>query len=284
LAGKEAAAGGAGIGEDVGKRGRLVVSIITLTTDFGLADHYVGAMKGVILSLAPAATIVDITHYIAPQDLFHGAVILANTVDYFPSGSIHVVVVDPGVGGGRRVLLIECRDQLILVPDNGVATLVLEACPPRRVTAVTETRFFRSPVSRTFHGRDIFAPVAAHLATGVAPAAFGPAMDDPVRLDWPRPRVRPDCVEGEVLYADHFGNLVTNIDASAAVSLGEAIRVRIAERTCPFVGTYADAPAEALVALVGSSDLIEVSQVNGSALKALGAGPGTLVTLVPTGG
>lgn len=253
--------------------------IITLTTDFGLKDHYVGVMKGVILGVAPAATVVDITHGIEPQNLHQAAVVLANAATYFPAGTIHVVVVDPGVGTDRRVLLAEAGGHLILMPDNGVLTRLAAVSPPERVTAVMAARFFRPRVSATFHGRDIFAPVAAHLANGLSPGELGPTVDDWVRLEWPEPCGEAGRIEGLVLYADRFGNLITTIDAETAAALGDGARATVAGRTCSLVRTYADAPPGEVVALVGSSDLVEISVVQGSALDALAAGPGTPVTL-----
>ena len=253
---------------------------MTLTTDFGLADHYVGVMKGVILGLAPAVRIVDITHLVRPQNVTHGAVVLAQTLPFFPPGSIHVAVVDPGVGGDRRVLLVETREQFVLVPDNGLATLVIEKWPPARITSVEQRRYFLPEVSRTFHGRDIFAPVAGHLARGVRPSELGPAVTDPVLLDWPRPREVPGGLAGEVLYADHFGNLVTNIEAAAVAAAGAKAKAKIAGHTCPVAATYASASPGDVVALVGSSGFLEVSRVNGSAAETLGAGAGTAVTLL----
>ena len=257
--------------------------VITLTTDFGLADHYVGVMKGVVLGLSPTATIVDITHEIASQDLRHGAVVLANAVWFFPPGTVHVAVVDPGVGTARRIIAVAARDQVILAPDNGLVTLVLDAAPRARINAVTDERFFRAKVSRTFHGRDVFAPVAAYLANGLAPDALGPAVSDPVRLPWPTPQVEEGRVTGEVLYADRFGNLVTTIGVREAAALGARSEVHVAGRTCPLVRTYGDASPGTLVALIGSTDRLEVAVVQGSARDLLGLGPGAPVVLWTAG-
>lgn len=257
--------------------------IITLTTDFGLRDHYVGVMKGVILGVAPSAAVVDITHEVEPQSLRHAAVVVADAVPYFPAGTIHVVVVDPGVGTGRRVLLVETGGQWALAPDNGVLTPLLSAAPPERVIAVTNKRYYRPAVSRTFHGRDIFAPVAAHLAAGVAASEFGSETDTWETLDWPQPHKTDDGVAGQVLYADRFGNLITNITGEAVLGMGEGVSVRAGGRECPLVGVYGDAAEGNLVALIDSSGRLEISVVNGSARDALGVGPDAPVAAVRGG-
>ncbi|MCH8282848.1 MAG: SAM-dependent chlorinase/fluorinase, partial [Chloroflexi bacterium] len=200
---------------------------IVLTTDFGTSDPYAGVMKGVILGLNPDATIVDLTHQIQPQNILQGAFVLGASHRYFPQGAIHVAVVDPGVGTGRRAILVDTPTARFLAPDNGLLSYVLREYLddppgepgrvrlPASVTAhqLTEPMYWLDPVSPTFHGRDIFAPVAAHLSLGVAASGLGPAIDDLVWLPAPRPSRQGDRLAGQVVYADHFGNLVTNIAA-----------------------------------------------------------------------
>jgi S-adenosylmethionine hydrolase len=253
------------------------MSIITLTTDFGTADHYVGAMKGVILGRAPSATVVDITHEIPPQDVRRAALVLANVVGCFSPGTVHVTVVDPGVGSTRRILAAEYERQVVLAPDNGLLTPLVQGGDVR-LRSVTASRYFRTPVSQTFHGRDVFAPVAAHLAMGLPPAELGPMVDDPVTLPWPEPRIESGRILGEVLYVDRFGNLVTNIRGSAVRALGPA-SAHIGAHLAPVVSTYADASAGSPIALIGSSDVLEISVVMGHAARALGVGVGAAVTL-----
>jgi S-adenosylmethionine hydrolase len=205
-------------------------SIITLTTDFGHADPYVAAMKGVILSLNPVATIVDITHEVRPQQVAQGAFLLSQALPYFPPGTVHAVVVDPGVGTGRRALAVATLDALLVGPDNGVLSAALPDETRRRAgspgpgavtlpdgyraAAITRRRYMREPVSGTFHGRDVFAPAAAHLSLGVALGALGPAVKKVLALPPFRARRRPDGVlEGHVLHVDRFGNLITDVRA-----------------------------------------------------------------------
>src|SRR5439155_17058133 len=186
--------------------------VITLTTDFGYGSPYVAAMKGVILSINPAARILDLSHAIPPQALRHAAFFLASAVPYFPPQAIHAVVVDPGVGTDRALLYVETGQHRLLVPDNGCWTELLHISGGEPlVHQITESRYWRATVSSTFHGRDILAPVAAHLSRGLDPRALGSRASKWVRLDLPRPWRGEDGLHGEVIFVDHFGNLITNI-------------------------------------------------------------------------
>src|SRR5690349_18064561 len=187
-------------------------SVIALVTDFGTRDHYAGTMKGVVLGICPDVTLVDITHEVPPHDVAAGAFELAASCRYFPQGTIFLVVVDPGVGSSRRGIAVDVGDYKFVAPDNGVLTLVLDETPPRKVVELTERRYARPTVSRTFEGRDRFAPAAAWLAKGVELSALGRPLADYHRLDVPVPEADADEVRGVILRVDRFGNLVTNID------------------------------------------------------------------------
>ena len=185
--------------------------IITLLTDFGTQDGYTGAMKGVILGINPRAHIVDVSHQVERHDLFQAALVLRNTCRYFPPGSVHVVVVDPGVGGSRKPLVVETEDFFLVGPDNGVLSPVLEEFPPIKMVAIESCQYILSRISDTFHGRDIFAPAAAHCSLGICVEKFGLKMEAYRRLELPHPMVLADGLQGQVIAVDHFGNLVTNI-------------------------------------------------------------------------
>jgi S-adenosylmethionine hydrolase len=254
--------------------------IITLTTDFGTRSPFVAAVKGVILSVNPDAHIVDLSHDIPPYDLRHAAFFLADALPYFPPGTLHVVVVDPGVGGERAILYVAVGDQRLLVPDNGCwAVLADRHGPPCEVIRVTEPRFWRPAVSATFHGRDIFAPVAAHLSLGVDPIQLGPRTTQWQQPAWPTPANRPDGIAGEVLFVDGFGNLITNISSADLAAAGPRPgRVCLGSTVVPrLVRTYSDAAPGELVALVSSNGLLEVAEVQGNAARRLSAGPGASV-------
>src|SRR5689334_23263200 len=197
----------------------MLYPLITLTTDFGTADHFVGTMKGVMLGIAPRARLVDITHDIGPFEVSEGAFTIAQAYSYFPKGTIHVVVVDPGVGSTRRPLLAQMGGQYFIAPDNGVLSMIF-AREKSKVRHITTERYFLRPVSRTFHGRDIFAPVAAHLASGVPPARFGKLIDDCLRLTFERPnQTGKNAWSGSVLKVDRFGNLITNLHVDEVTNL-----------------------------------------------------------------
>jgi S-adenosylmethionine hydrolase len=254
------------------------MTIITLTTDFGLADGYVGIMKGVILSIAPDVRLVDLSHEIAPQDVRQAAYVLARAVLYFPAGTIHLAVVDPGVGGRRRPLLVRTGRAFYVGPDNGLFTLAL-AESGAQAFELDRPAFWRPAVSRTFHGRDIFAPVAAHLATGVPPERLGRPITDPVRLELPQPARHPDGrLTGQVVYVDRFGNLISDVPAAWVV--GGRWRGEIAgQQIAGLSGTYAEAAPGALVALIGSEDTVEIAVRDGNAAQQLVVRAGEPVVL-----
>jgi len=259
---------------------RLSMSIITLTTDFGLADSYVGMMKGVILSITPDAKLVDLSHEIAPQNVRQAAYALHAAAPYFPTGTVHLAVVDPGVGSDRRALAVHTLRGCLVGPDNGLFTLFLADEPGAECRAITNPEFMLPHVSPTFHGRDVFAPVAAHLARGLDIAQLGPRVTDPVMFAIPVPTQQADgSWLGHVLYTDHFGNLITSVTEDLVQHIGD-IEVSIGQRRIAgLCHTYAEAAPGELVALVGSSGHLEISTVNGNAAQSLGLGPDTSVVL-----
>jgi S-adenosylmethionine hydrolase len=252
--------------------------IIALLTDFGLRDHYVGTMKGVVLGVCPDVTLVDISHDIPAHDVLAGALELGAAYRYFPDGTIFLVVVDPGVGSARRGIAAEAGEHRFVAPDNGVLSVIFEQAKPKRVVELTDRRYARPTISRTFEGRDRFAPAAAWLAKGVNLTALGRAAGPTVHLDVPAVRTSAEGIEGEVLRVDRFGNLITNIDRASLEKLAAPIAIEVGSRQIPrIVSTYADAPDGELCALVGSSDHLEVAVSGGSAAKALGLGRGAAV-------
>jgi S-adenosylmethionine hydrolase len=254
--------------------------VIALTTDFGLTDPWVGIMKGVIATRAPGVPVVDVSHGIPPQDVLAGALVLRQAAPWFPPRTIHVAVVDPGVGSARRALCVETERALFVGPDNGLLSLAAPEPGVRRIVELTDERFFLKPRSRTFHGRDVFAPVAAALATGVDPTALGTVRPDLERLVLPEPRRLGGTVSGEVIYVDRFGNLTTNLGPDA-IPVGAA-RVRIGAAHTAGVGTsYAAVARGALVAVVNSWGLLEIALRDGSAQEHLSARVGTTVTVEP---
>jgi S-adenosyl-L-methionine hydrolase (adenosine-forming) len=262
------------------------MAVITLTTDFGSTDHFAAVMKGVILSIAARATIVDITHEIAPQDLNEGAFIIGQAWRYFPKKTIHVIVVDPGVGSARRPVLCEAGGHYFIAPDNGVLSMIYDATSaPRtrpKVRVITNPRVMLKNISRTFHGRDVFAPAAAHLARGVAPAKFGRPVADFIRLAGLKPRqISPNAWSGAILKVDHFGNLITSFSMGdfAAVKT-RPIELRIgAERVRRLALTYTEAEIGEVFAIVGSAGYLEIAANQASAAKILGCGAGAEVQL-----
>ncbi len=256
-------------------------AIVTLTTDFGARDAYVAAMKGTILAIAPGARIVDVTHEVAPYDVAEGALALSAAVPHFPPGSVHVGVVDPGVGTSRRGLAVRAQGHVFVGPDNGLFTPFL-AGPDWSAFELAAAEYRLPAVSHTFHGRDVFAPAAAHVASGVDPARLGPPVSDPVRLAWPEGRRTPGTVEGAVIHVDRFGNLVTSLAEEALQTLGGHVVVRVARRRLPLVGTYGELRPGGAGALVGSSGRLELVVREGNASKVLRAGRGTRVMISRT--
>ena len=262
---------------------RTPCAVIALLTDFGMRDHYAGAMKGVALGICPDATLVDISHDVPPHDVVAGALELVACYRYFPSGTVFLVVVDPGVGSTRRGIAGETGEYKFVGPDNGVLGLVFDETPPKRVVELTERRYARPTVSRTFEGRDRFAPAAAWLAKGVELSALGRPAGPLHRLELPRPRVEPDAIVGEVLRVDRFGNLVTNIDRKTFEKLGgiehaPALEIRVGpHEVSKVVSTYADAPPGEICALFGSTDHLEIAANGASAAGRLDLGRGAAV-------
>jgi S-adenosyl-L-methionine hydrolase (adenosine-forming) len=257
------------------------VAVITLTTDFGTRDTYVAEMKAAILSITPDVHVVDVTHEIAPHDVLEGALALEAAAPWFPPATIHVAVVDPGVGTARRGLAVASKGQVFIGPDNGLFTPFLGASAWRAVE-LTETEFRRATVSPTFHGRDVFAPAAAHVALGLSPERLGPRVTDPVLLAWPRPRVAARRIGGAVVHVDRFGNLVTSIPGDALASLGSSLTVRVGARSLPLVRTYGELARGRAGALVGSRNRLEIAVNAGSAAAMLGARRGTSVVVSRT--
>jgi len=246
--------------------------LITLTTDFGTADHFVAAMKGVILSLAPRACIVDITHDITPYDVTQAGFVTAQAWHWFPKGTVHVVVVDPGVGSERRPILVETGGHFFIGPDNGVFSMICSAAK-HKVRVISNPKMMLAEVSRTFHGRDIFAPAAAHLARKTPPARFGKLIGDYV-LSQPSPR-------GTILKVDRFGNLITNfhIDQFPGVKT-RPFELRIGRETIRRLAlTYSETEIGEVFAIVGSSGYLEIAANQENAAKKLGCGNGTPVEL-----
>jgi S-adenosyl-L-methionine hydrolase (adenosine-forming) len=253
--------------------------IIALLTDFGTRDHYAGTMKGVALGICPDATLVDISHDLPPHDVAAGALELAASYRYFPAGTIFLVVVDPGVGSARRGIAADTGDYKFVAPDNGVLTLVLDEHPARRIVELSERKYARPTVSRTFEGRDRFAPAAAWLAKGIDAAALGRPAGSLQRIDLPRARVDDDGIAGEVVRVDRFGNLITNIDRRTFEKLaGEGIEIHLGpHQVSKVVSTYADAAAGEVCALFGSTDHLEIAANGASAAERLDLGRGAAV-------
>ncbi len=249
------------------------VPVITLSTDFGWDDPYVGIMKGVILGINPRATLVDITHGLSSHRLLEAAFKLATAADYFPKGTIHLAVVDPGVGGVRRPMAVKTKTHTWIGPDNGLFTQILQTHPEARVFHLTNRTYFLTPLSKTFHGRDIFAPAAAHLSRGISLATLGIPISNPVLLDLPDPVFKKNSLTGRVLYADRFGNLITNLSREVMRSYFNRgdITVRIGRRIIRGVReSYGQERPGRLLALFGSSGALEIACNLGSADELVG--------------
>ena len=274
---------------------------LVLATDFGLADAYVGMMRGVIFSINPQAHVIDLTHGIVPQDVRHGAVVLADAHAYFPDGSIFVAVVDPGVGTDRPAILLETPQHRFVAPDNGLLTLVCRRYDPDfggsdtsgpvevpsgcRAWRLTNPSYWRHPVSATFHGRDVFAPSAAHLSTGVSPDELGDPTTLITALSLPTPRPEGSVIRGRIIFADAFGNLVSDITADILADMGvlgresEAVVSIAGQDIAGLSRTFHDPPGVGLKALIGSHGRLEVALVDGNASATLGAGSGSEIVL-----
>ena len=258
--------------------------LITLTTDFGLKDGFVGTLKGVIWSICPQAQIADISHAISPQNVLEGAHVLGRAYAFFPPGTVHVAIVDPGVGTRRRPIAACLGAQFFVGPDNGLFTPMLADAEkngwPVEIVHLTNADYFLAEVSHTFHGRDIFAPVAAHLANGVLLANFGPAISDPVRLSMPQPEKTPTGWRAHITVVDIFGNLTTDLPAAALVDHAPVSFHLHGREVRGLVDSYGNAQPGELVALVDSENYIEIAIVNGSAAQVTGALVGDVVEVV----
>jgi len=260
-------------------------SIITFLSDFGLEDWFVGVVHGVLYERAPDAHIVDLAHSVPPGNVVRGAFMLEAAAPDFAPGTVHLAVVDPGVGTARRAIAVAARRQFFVGPDNGLLEWALSA-PDARAHVLSETRHFRLPVSRTFHGRDVFAPVAAALARGERIEALGPPLGDPVRLVGSEPVRRGDALLGHVVFVDRFGNALTNLTAASLIAAWGAdaedrdYEVSTVGRCIAGLSrSYGDAPVGTVVAILGSSGRLEIAQVGGAATERLGLGVGDAVTV-----
>ncbi len=256
--------------------------IITLLTDFGTGSPYVAQMKGVILSLNPHVVLLDVTHAVPPQNIQAGAWTLLEVADSFPAGSIHVAVVDPGVGSVREIVYAEIAGRHYVAPDNGLLGRLAARTAPSRIRAITERRFWRESVSATFHGRDIMAPVAARLSLGLDANELGPPRRALVELPEPEVRILPNKIAGQVRSIDSFGNLVTDITSAmlAGAPTDERVQIHCDEHeTQGIFRTYSDQPEMTLMALIGSGGFLELAIVGDSAAAMLGVRVGTPVTI-----
>ncbi len=250
-----------------------VSGIITLTTDFGLNDPYVGIMKGVILSINRKAKVVDITHRVKAGAILQAASLIQEAYPYFPEGTVHVGVIDPGVGSDRRLILVSIKSHLFVGPDNGIFWPIIESHNDARVIELTQSQYFLEKISYTFHGRDIFAPVAAHLSKGLDPFKMGAPINDPVKLHWPTARVKKGKLVGQVVRIDAFGNLITNIhEKEIKEFLGDAVPlIRAGDLSIEGIRrTYAEAEMGEFLAMIGSSGFMELAVNMGHASQRLG--------------
>jgi len=270
-----------------GINGATITPIITLLSDFGLKDPYVAEMKAIIMTICPEARIVDISHFIEKFNVRMGAFILASGARYFPDGTIHIAVVDPGVGTRRRAILVETKRAFYVGPDNGLLMLTARREEIKRVYSVTNPKFMLPRVSSTFHGRDVFAPAAAHLARGTPPTCFGPEIKDYEIPHFAEALLQTGKVVGEVLHIDHFGNIITNIMSTelekAGVKSKQRLSVRLKTRSfhANLCRAYGDAAPRGVLAVVGSHDFLEVAVNQGSASERFNASVGDSVAVAP---
>ena len=260
--------------------------IITLTTDFGLNDHFVGTMKGVILKIAPTAEIVDICHSVQAFDILDGALALAQAYSYFPPRTVHLIVVDPGVGSARRPIIASSEEQNFVAPDNGVLSLIYAREERMSVRHITSEHYFLQPISHTFHGRDIFAPCAAYLAKGVVHEKFGEEITDFVRFNAPKPKpAGANTLRGVVLRVDRFGNMITNFTPADAPAVFQpqppAFKIIVGKKeVAAMKQNYAEGAQGELFGILGSMGYLEIVSNRGSAAQLVGSGKGTEVQLV----
>jgi S-adenosylmethionine hydrolase len=260
------------------------MTIITLTTDFGLRDGFASIMKGVIYDIAPQAKIVDISHSIAPQNILEGAFTLRRAAPFFPAGTVHVFVVDPGVGTPRRPLAARLGEQYFVGPDNGMLTPLIEAAEksnlPVEFVYANNPKYLLPKISHTFHGRDVFAPAAAHLANGVLLHALGPRFSDPVRIVLPRPEKTENGWRAHITGIDVFGNLTTDLPAAMLRNQSDVLFRLHGAEVAGLTKSYGDRQPGDLIALVDSDDYLEIALVNGSAAQKLGALIGETVEVI----
>jgi S-adenosylmethionine hydrolase len=264
------------------KSADIAFMLITLTTDFGLQDAFVGVMKGVIAGINAQAHVIDLTHDIPAQNILAGALTLRHSVAYFPTGTIHVAVVDPGVGSARLPLLIECGGSYFIGPDNGVLSLAIGGREPSAIRSLANPAYHLQPASATFHGRDIFAPAAAHLSRGVPPSEFGEKLPTFRRLTLPLAAHGPREIIGEIIYIDHFGNLFTNIEERDLKGLADTrhdIIIGAGVRVSRIAPNYASADPGDLIAVINSWGLLEIAAPGGSAQQRAGANIGEQVKI-----
>jgi len=242
--------------------------LITLTSDFGLKDPYVAQMKGVFLSINPKATLVDLTHSVEKYNIRHGAFMLASAAPFFPKGTVHLAVVDPGVGTERRAIVIQTKQAFFVGPDNGVLMLSAQNQGIKHIYQITNPKFILSQVSNTFHGRDIFAPVAAYLDNGVTPSAFGPELTDAVEPKFVIVKKKANYFVGEILHIDGFGNIVSNITTHEA-SFAKTVKVKLSNQKHQllFCKTYGQAKLNQAIALFGSHGFLEIALNQGNAAE-----------------
>lgn len=239
--------------------------IVTLITDFGIKDYFVGVIKGVILSINPNATIVDINHQIKPYDIFGAALNIKNSYKFFPRGTVNLVVVDPGVGSKRKPILVNNDNHFFIGPDNGVFSFIYKDSISYKIYKLENEKYFLDPVSSTFHGRDVFAPVAAYVSLGESSERFGKEILNPQSLDVPEPEFVANKINGEVIYVDQFGNLLTNIDSN---SVDKSDEIFIDDKVIKGVSdSYSDLEIGKLVAVYGSSGYLEISACKDNASK-----------------
>ncbi len=243
------------------------MKIITLLTDFGTQDNFVGVMKGVALRINPDVNIVDISHNVRAHDIFDAAFLLSTSYEYFPKNTIHVVVVDPGVGSQRNVIAVKTTDYYFLAPDNGVLSFALKKQEIEAIINVENDEYFLKPLSNTFHGRDIFCAVAAHLSKGVSLDSLGPTIKNIHQIHIPAPLRRSDVLIGQIVYIDRFGNLVTNVDKEALEGYACDFKIKVGDQIIHGLNkTYSDAPNQTPVALIDSFGYLEIA-VNGANAK-----------------
>ncbi len=264
----------------------MKANLITLTTDFGHKDAFVGAMKGVILGVNPKVGIVDLSHGIPPQDIMAGALVLSEAVPFFPAGTIHVAVVDPGVGSERRPLLIQSEREFFVGPDNGLFSLVMKGKKPQQIIELSKDNYHLKPTSSTFHGRDIFAPVAAHLSLGLSPKKLGNPVEDFVRLPWPEVTTNERSIQGEVIYVDGFGNLITNIQEDTLAPFPKnKLSTNIGQlQIHGLSASYSAVRKGDVVAVINSWRFLEIAVRDGSAANQTGKSVGEPVEITLSDG